>query len=135
MVRPLSAEGGRRGHDLAIRGGGYPPTSELSQANTLASTISAGVSISGMHWPEDSDGWEIEPDELQYGPRIGVGSYGEVFRGQWRQTEVAIKRFLDQDIGERVIDGIRKEVSIMKRLRHPNIVQFVSPSLSCVCVL
>jgi serine/threonine protein kinase len=50
---------------------------------------------------------------------------GEVFRGQWRQTDVAIKRFLDQDIGHRLVQGFVKEVAIMKRLHHPNVVQFM----------
>lgn len=51
---------------------------------------------------------------------------GEVFRAQWRETEVAVKVFLDQEFGVRMLESFRKEVSIMKKLRHPNIVQFVS---------
>ena len=30
--------------------------------------------------------------------RIGIGSYGEVYRGSWRGTDVAIKKFLDQSL-------------------------------------
>ncbi len=32
------------------------------------------------------------------GPRIGVGSFGEVYRGSWRHTDVAVKRLLDQEV-------------------------------------
>ncbi|KAL4517639.1 hypothetical protein Ndes2526A_g02028 [Nannochloris sp. 'desiccata'] len=72
------------------------------------------------------DGWEIDADELQLNNRIGIGSYGEVYRGQWRQTDVAIKVFLEQDLGARLLSSFIKEVAIMKKLRHPNIVQFMA---------
>jgi len=34
----------------------------------------------------------IDFEELKFGPKIGVGGYGEVFRGKWRKLDVAIKR-------------------------------------------
>ena len=40
--------------------------------------------------------WEIEWSELEVGQRIGIGSYGEVFKGTWHGTEVAIKKLLEQ---------------------------------------
>lgn len=52
---------------------------------------------------ESSAEWEIEADELTLGPRIGIGSFGEVFRGTWRHTDVAVKRFLEQDLSPQVI--------------------------------
>ena len=36
--------------------------------------------------------WLISWDEIELGRRIGAGSYGEVFRAQWRHTDVAVKR-------------------------------------------
>jgi serine/threonine protein kinase len=51
---------------------------------------------------------------------------GEVYRGQWRQTDVAVKRFLEQEVSEGVLEEFKAEVSLMRRLRHPNILQFVS---------
>ena len=39
---------------------------------------------------------EIDPHEVTLGPRIGIGSYGEVYKGTWRGTEVAVKRFIEQ---------------------------------------
>lgn len=71
--------------------------------------------------------WEIDPSEidLSQGQRIGVGSYGEVFKGVWRGTEVAIKRFLEQNLSPATVRDFRAEVSIMSRLRHPNVVLFM----------
>ena len=41
---------------------------------------------------QESSEWVIEGAEIELGRRIGAGSYGEVFRGQWRHTDVAVKR-------------------------------------------
>lgn len=82
------------------------------------------TSLAGMseEMPEE---WEIDAGELMLGPRIGIGSYGEVYRGQWRQTDVAVKRFLEQEVSEGVLEEFKAEVSLMRRLRHPNILQFM----------
>ena len=56
-----------------------------------------------MACAEASAEWEIEADEITLGPRIGIGSFGEVFRGTWRHTDVAVKRFLEQDLSPQVI--------------------------------
>lgn len=41
---------------------------------------------------QESAEWLISWDEIELGRRIGAGSYGEVFRAQWRHTDVAVKR-------------------------------------------
>ncbi|KAI4996223.1 hypothetical protein ZWY2020_046814 [Hordeum vulgare] len=66
-----------------------------------------------------------------------VRSFGEVYRGEWHGTEVAVKKFLQQDISSDALEEFRAEVRIMKRLRHPNVVLFMGaitrvPNLSIV---
>ncbi|XP_061952877.1 probable serine/threonine-protein kinase SIS8 isoform X2 [Populus nigra] len=85
----------------------------------------------------NSEECEIPWDEISLGERIGLGSYGEVYRGDWHGTEVAVKRFLDQDITGESLAEFRSEVRIMKRVRHPNVVLFMgavtrAPNLSIV---
>ncbi|XP_051119719.1 probable serine/threonine-protein kinase SIS8 isoform X2 [Andrographis paniculata] len=68
---------------------------------------------------------------------ITLGSYGEVYRGEWHGTEVAVKKFLDQDITGESLEEFKSEVRIMKRVRHPNVVLFMGavtrpPNLSIV---
>ena len=43
-------------------------------------------------------------------------------RGLWRgTTEVAVKRILDQDLSDTILEEFALEVDIMRRLRHPNV--------------
>lgn len=44
--------------------------------------------------------WQINESELELDARIGMGSFGEVYKGSWRGTDVAVKRILEQDFTE-----------------------------------
>ncbi|KAG6414538.1 hypothetical protein SASPL_121910 [Salvia splendens] len=68
---------------------------------------------------------EIFWEDLQIGERIGIGSYGEVYRAEWNGTEVAVKRFMKQDISGDALAQFKCEIEIMLRLRHPNVVLFM----------
>ncbi|KAL3904094.1 MAG: hypothetical protein SGARI_005084, partial [Bacillariaceae sp.] len=52
------------------------------------------------------------------GKKLGEGSFGAVFRATWRGVRCALK-FVSQE----TVDELRKEVSIMERIDHPNIVR------------
>ncbi|CAI9093676.1 OLC1v1029234C2 [Oldenlandia corymbosa var. corymbosa] len=69
--------------------------------------------------------WEIPWEDLQIGERIGIGSFGEVYRSDWNGTEVAVKKFMNQDISSDALAQFKCEVEIMLRLRHPNVVLFM----------
>ncbi|KAL8159578.1 hypothetical protein V2J09_001115 [Rumex salicifolius] len=68
---------------------------------------------------------EIPWEDLIIGERIGIGSYGEVYHADWNGTEVAVKKFLDQDFSGAALAEFKREVRIMRRLRHPNVVLFM----------
>ncbi|KAG7941258.1 hypothetical protein I3843_16G030600 [Carya illinoinensis] len=69
--------------------------------------------------------WEIPWEDLRIGDRIGIGSYGEVYLAELNGTEVAVKKFLDQDLSGDALVQVKCEVEIMLRLRHPNVVLFM----------
>jgi hypothetical protein len=99
----------------------------LSGLTDGGASVSPGSSVSRGGGAALDEAWEIDAADLQLGPRIGIGSFAEVFRAQWRQTDVAVKRFLGQDaLTPRLLDAFCEEVALMQRLRHPNILQFVS---------
>ncbi|XP_073150820.1 serine/threonine-protein kinase EDR1-like isoform X2 [Henckelia pumila] len=81
--------------------------------------------------------WNIDFTELTVGTRVGIGFFGEVFRGVWNGTEVAIKVFLEQDLNAENMEDFCNEISILSRLRHPNVILFLGactkpPQLSMV---
>jgi len=70
----------------------------------------------------------VEPKEISLGERIGRGSYGEVFKGIWRGTVIAVKKAKlerDEEKYEETLKDLLKEIYIMKSLRHPNVLQFL----------
>ena len=67
-------------------------------AEPLAETSKVPSGDGGALAAEAPDEWEIKPEELKLGPRIGFGSFGEVYRGSWRYTDVAVKKLIDQEL-------------------------------------
>ncbi|OWM78711.1 probable serine/threonine-protein kinase SIS8 [Punica granatum] len=81
--------------------------------------------------------WNIDFSELTVGTRVGIGFFGEVFRGVWNGTDVAIKVLLEQDLTAENMEDFCNEISILSRLRHPNVILFLGactkpPRLSLV---
>ncbi|KAG9160021.1 hypothetical protein Leryth_005762 [Lithospermum erythrorhizon] len=70
---------------------------------------STGSSKSDTTFDDVAD-CEIPWEDIVLGERIGLGSYGEVYRGDWHGTEVAVKRFLDQDITGDSLEEFKSEV-------------------------
>ncbi|CAH8310443.1 unnamed protein product [Eruca vesicaria subsp. sativa] len=69
--------------------------------------------------------WNIDFSELTVGIRVGIGFFGEVFQGVWNGTDVAIKVFLEQDLTAENMEDFCNEISILSRLRHPNVILFL----------
>ncbi|XP_058753579.1 probable serine/threonine-protein kinase SIS8 isoform X2 [Vicia villosa] len=62
------------------------------------------------------EGWDIDFSELTVGTRVGIGFFGEVFRGIWNGTDVAIKVFLEQDLTAENMEDFCNEISILSYL-------------------
>eukprot|EP01105_Mastigella_eilhardi_P017082 TRINITY_DN3924_c0_g1_i1.p1 TRINITY_DN3924_c0_g1~~TRINITY_DN3924_c0_g1_i1.p1 ORF type:complete len:722 (+),score=180.43 TRINITY_DN3924_c0_g1_i1:2032-4197(+) len=77
--------------------------------------------------------WMVKSSEITLvGDRIGVGNFGEVFKGVWRGQTVAVKRMLQQNIDTITPKHFMlqlKEINILSGLRHPNILFFM-----CACI-
>eukprot|EP01119_Soliformovum_irregulare_P012713 TRINITY_DN3318_c0_g1_i1.p1 TRINITY_DN3318_c0_g1~~TRINITY_DN3318_c0_g1_i1.p1 ORF type:complete len:621 (+),score=139.58 TRINITY_DN3318_c0_g1_i1:106-1968(+) len=68
--------------------------------------------------------------DINLAERIGKGNFGEVYKGYWHGTVVAVKKTkLPQTATKeelaQFIDDFEREALIMKSLRHPNILQFL----------
>ncbi|KAK1432522.1 hypothetical protein QVD17_09419 [Tagetes erecta] len=123
----------------AISGQDVKRTSESSNNQKLSLPESSTSSVPPQIDPvmDDVGDCEIPWEDLVIGERIGLGSYGEVYHADWNGTEVAVKKFLDQDFSGAALAEFRREVRIMQRLRHPNVVLFMGavtrpPNLSII---
>ncbi|GFP88128.1 serine/threonine-protein kinase ctr1 [Phtheirospermum japonicum] len=117
----------------------------FSEGDLLVSSKSSG------ELAFDVEELNIPWNDIVLKERIGTGSFGTVLRADWNGfdvnnlnlkrdntfQDVAVKILMEQDFhGERFKEFLR-EVAIMKRLRHPNIVLFMGavtepPNLSIV---
>lgn len=55
-------------------------------------------------------------------------SFGVVKRGVYKGQDVAVKLLLTQDLNDETKKEFEREVSLMKNLHHPNIIQFIGAS-------
>jgi serine/threonine protein kinase len=70
--------------------------------------------------------WEIPPWELFIfmDRQIGEGAFSKVYLAKWRETFVVAKVIKEEVIAEKKF-LILREIDIMSKMHHPNIVQFL----------
>ncbi|XP_057449946.1 uncharacterized protein LOC130741153 isoform X2 [Lotus japonicus] len=68
---------------------------------------------------------EIHWEDLHLRDEIGQGSYAVVYHGIWNGSDVAIKVYFGNGYTEETLQDYKKEIDIMKRLRHPNVLLFM----------
>eukprot|EP01104_Vermistella_antarctica_P021201 TRINITY_DN941_c0_g1_i2.p1 TRINITY_DN941_c0_g1~~TRINITY_DN941_c0_g1_i2.p1 ORF type:complete len:387 (-),score=111.37 TRINITY_DN941_c0_g1_i2:105-1265(-) len=68
--------------------------------------------------------FNIEYHELENMEEFGGGNFGEIYKGNYFGTTVAVKRLLDVD-DEDMHKYIERETVTLRDLRHPNVVQLL----------
>lgn len=104
----------------------------MSHGSTSSSISSAAPSASTSHSQSQlDDDVEIDFSELSFGERIGIGAYAEVFAGSWHGCDVAIKCLSSSaHQSEEVLEEFRKEITILRQLRHPHLLLFMAACTS-----
>ncbi|TVU15806.1 hypothetical protein EJB05_39344, partial [Eragrostis curvula] len=103
-------------------------TENANKENVLGAALPKRLSIEPSL---AADLLEISWEELDLKERVGAGSFGTVYRADWHGSDVAVKVLTDQDVGEAQLKEFLREISIMKRVRHPNVVLFMGAVIKC----
>ncbi|GJD06453.1 Probable serine/threonine-protein kinase [Galdieria sulphuraria] len=70
--------------------------------------------------------FEIDPTELEWGPLIGQGGFGQVYKARFRGTAVAVKTISAMAlVNQNAVKEFQSEVAVLCTLRHPNVILFM----------
>lgn len=69
--------------------------------------------------------WLISSKHIILSKQIGFGGSSEVFKADYRGTEVAVKKLRILEVKEENLKEFKREVSSLIMLRHPNLVLFM----------
>lgn len=113
------------------------PVSEDDKTNAVREKMDKKFTIGGIrdrmtryNAPKEKQyEWEINYKELRLEEKVGEGNFGEVFRGSWCGSVVAVKT-THQDIAHEVMDRFLSEINLMSALHHPNIVIFMGACIT-----
>ncbi|XP_075477092.1 uncharacterized protein LOC142518233 isoform X1 [Primulina tabacum] len=73
---------------------------------------------------------EILWEDIQFREEIGQGSFAVVYHGIWNASDVAVKVYCGNQYNEGMLRDYKKEIDIMRRLRHPNVLLFMGAACS-----
>jgi len=73
--------------------------------------------------------WMITSYEVEFGPEIGSGGFGKVFKGKWNNTMVALKVLVIENGIAPSPTSIHNEIEIWSTVQHPNVVQFLGANI------
>lgn len=76
--------------------------------------------------------WQTDFASIVFGPRIGAGGFGEVYKCKWENSMVAVKTLqkIEDDDPQAVMAEFMVEMKLMSKLRHVNIVTFLGASIA-----
>ncbi|PON73782.1 Serine/threonine protein kinase [Parasponia andersonii] len=98
--------------------------------------VSSGAKIKG----EREEEWSADLSQLYIGYKFASGRHSRIYRGVYKQRDVAIKLISQPEEDENLAAMVEKqfisEVALLFRLSHPNIITFVGackkPPVFCI---
>ncbi|MDP2436532.1 MAG: protein kinase [archaeon] len=70
----------------------------------------------------------IDPKDITIDKELGKGAFGIVYRGKLFGKHVAVKKLINQQMDAETLSAFKKEVAVMSKLRHPNVLLFMGAS-------
>jgi serine/threonine protein kinase len=112
----------------------HRPTTQSSASHSSGGNEQVSVDSPNLAGVDDSGGMQISLtipySHLTFGRKLGNGGFGEVFLGEWRHTEVAIKKLRMKDMSPKILAAFKNEAGIMARLNSPHTVRLYGITLS-----
>lgn len=101
--------------------------------------VSSGAAIKG----EGEEEWSADMSQLLIGSKFASGRHSRIYRGVYKQKDVAIKLVSqpeeDEDLAAFLEKQFTSEVALLLRLCHPNIITvssyFLQSSVSFSCFI
>jgi serine/threonine protein kinase len=110
------------------------PSTQNSTSHSSGGSEQDSVGSPNRVGLDDSGGMQISLtipySHLTFGRKLGNGEFGEVFLGEWRHTEVAIKKLRMKDVSPKILAAFKNEAGIMARLDSPHTVRLYGITLS-----
>lgn len=81
---------------------------------------------------------DINPSEIEYSPDkdcLGEGAYGAVYRCRCRGRQWAVKVPKEDWLDSEQKEAFKKEIHVMKKVYHPNVVLFLGASLDPIMIV
>ena len=71
--------------------------------------------------------WEVDQNDIEVisNDPIGSGGWGIVYKGKFKGVHVAVKKLYPHILSEHNEKLVRREISLLSQVRHPNILLFV----------
>eukprot|EP01103_Thecamoeba_quadrilineata_P014415 TRINITY_DN4300_c0_g1_i2.p1 TRINITY_DN4300_c0_g1~~TRINITY_DN4300_c0_g1_i2.p1 ORF type:complete len:640 (+),score=138.51 TRINITY_DN4300_c0_g1_i2:12-1931(+) len=112
-----------------IRKAGLASSQHLSTGQSSAVVVEKDVPKTPVVKKSDFE-WEIPFEQITFQDKLGEGSFGIVHKGKWRGVIVAVKQLKFHNLNQDVIDEFQKELALLGKLRHPNVVLLMGASTS-----
>ncbi|KDO23013.1 TKL protein kinase [Saprolegnia parasitica CBS 223.65] len=81
--------------------------------------------------------YEVKLAEVRLVKRVATGPLSEVYAGVWRNTRVGVKLLMPRETYqeglEEAIKNFRREIWVMSRMNHPNVLHLIGASLTSSC--
>ncbi|KAG7401946.1 hypothetical protein PHYBOEH_008467 [Phytophthora boehmeriae] len=110
-----------------------PSASDSQDADTVSLAEKLGV-LQMVDKNEIKAEWKLDLTEVRLEKVVGSGRSGSTYSAWWRGTHVAAK-IVDssansEGLGEELLNEFHREVAVVSKLRHPNIVLFLGAAIN-----